>query len=172
MRAVFIHAMTDAAVSVLVIAGLLLARIFSWLWMDAVAGILGAIVIANWSYGLVRDTGAILLDIAPDRRLAESVHGAVEDEGGQPADPHVWRLGPGHLGAIVSVMTARDHGAAFYHARLARFQALLHVTVEDGCLSVSLSVSDHLCQASLDLPIAGSSRVPAAVTARRQRCRP
>ncbi len=130
MRAAFIHVMADAAVAVLVIAGLLLASIFGWLWMDPVAGIVGAIVIANWSYGLVRDTGAILLDMTPDRRLAESLRGAVEAEGDQLADLHLWCLGPGHLGAIVSVVTARDHGAAFYHARLARFQALSHVTIE------------------------------------------
>ncbi len=130
MRAAFVHVMADAAVSVLVIAGLLLARIFGWLWMDPVAGIVGALVIANWSYGLVRDTGAILLDMTPDRHLAESVRRAVLDEGDQLADLHLWRLGPGHIGAIVSVITAKGHGAAFYHARLAGLPGLSHVTVE------------------------------------------
>ncbi len=130
MRAAFIHVMADAAVSVLVIAGLLLARIFGWLWMDPVAGIVGALVIANWSYGLVRDTGAILLDMTPDRRLAESVRRAIEVEGDRLADLHLWRLDPGHLGAIVSVVTARGQGADHYHARLAGFPTLSHVTVE------------------------------------------
>ncbi|MFX9123688.1 cation transporter, partial [Acinetobacter baumannii] len=60
MRAAVVHVMADAAVSVLVIAGLLLARAFGWLWMDPVAGLIGAIVIANWSVGLLRDTGGIL----------------------------------------------------------------------------------------------------------------
>ena len=67
MRAAVIHVMADAAVSVLVITGLLLARGFGWLWMDPLAGIIGATVIASWSYGLIRDTGAILLDMNPDR---------------------------------------------------------------------------------------------------------
>jgi Co/Zn/Cd efflux system component len=62
----------DAAVSVLVIVGLLLARVFGWLWMDPLAGIIGACVIASWSYGLVRDTGSILLDMNPDRRMADN----------------------------------------------------------------------------------------------------
>ena len=66
MRAAIIHVMADAAVSVLVIIGLLLARAFGWLWMDPLAGIVGAAVIASWSYGLIRDTGAILLDMNPD----------------------------------------------------------------------------------------------------------
>src|SRR6202035_3012563 len=65
MRAAVIHVMADAAVSVLVIVGLLLARAFGWLWMDPLAGIVGACVIGSWSYGLIRDTGAILLDMNP-----------------------------------------------------------------------------------------------------------
>ena len=66
MRAAVIHVVADAAVSVLVIIGLVLAKTFGWLWMDPPAGIVGACVLASWSYGLIRDTGAILLDMNPD----------------------------------------------------------------------------------------------------------
>ena len=130
IRAAVIHVLADAAVSVLVIIGLVLARAFGWLWMDPLAGIVGAVVIASWSWGLVRDTGAILLDMVPDRRVADGVRQAVEADGDQVADLHLWRLGPGHLGAILSVVTAQGRGAEFYRARLARFPALSHVTVE------------------------------------------
>ncbi len=130
MRAAVIHVLADAAVSVMVIAGLLLARAFGWLWMDPLAGIVGACVIASWSWGLVRDTGSILLDMVPDRRVAEGVRQAVEAEGDRLDDLHLWRLGPGHLGAIVSVQTTRDRGPEFYRTRLTRFQTLSHVTVE------------------------------------------
>src|SRR6185437_5183882 len=65
MRAAVVHVMADAAVSVLVIVGLLLARAFGWLWMDPLAGFIGALVIASWSVALIRDTGAILLDRTP-----------------------------------------------------------------------------------------------------------
>jgi cation diffusion facilitator family transporter len=130
MRAAIIHVMADAAVSLLVIVGLILARIFGWLWLDPVAGMVGAIVIAAWSYGLIRDTGAILLDMIPDRNLARKVREVVESEGDELADFHLWRLGPGHLGAILSVVTARNHEPDFYRAKLARFRSLSHVTVE------------------------------------------
>ena len=130
MRAAIIHVVADAAVSVLVIVGLLLARAFGWLWMDPLAGIVGACVIASWSYGLVRDTGAILLDMNPDRRVSEGVRQAVEAGGDTLRDLHVWRLGPGHLGAIVSIATAADHDAAFYRSRLAHLRSLSHLTVE------------------------------------------
>jgi len=126
-----IHVVADAAVSVLVIIGLVLARAFGWLWMDPLAGIVGACVIASWSYGLVRDTGAILLDMVPDRRVADGVRRAIEAEGDTLADLHLWRLGPGHLGAIVAVVTAQAaRGPDHYRQLLARFPALSHVTVE------------------------------------------
>jgi cation diffusion facilitator family transporter len=130
MRAAVVHVMADAAVSVLVIAGLLLARNFGWLWMDPLAGLIGAAVIANWSVGLLRDTGAILLDRTPDPRMAEKVRNVIEAEGDRVTDLHLWRLGPGHLGAIVSVATSGPHQAAYYRRRLQRFADLSHVTVE------------------------------------------
>ena len=116
--------------SVPVIVGLLLARAFGWLWMDPVAGIAGSVVIASWSYGLIRDTGAILLDINPDRRMATSIRAAIESEGGQLADLHLWRLGPGHLGAFVSVVTKHARNTDYYRARLAHFKSLSHLIVE------------------------------------------
>jgi cation diffusion facilitator family transporter len=130
MRAAIIHVLADAAVSVLVILGLLLARAFGWLWMDPLAGIVGACVIASWSFGLVRDTGAILLDMNPDRRMADNLKRSIECEGDQLVDLHLWRLGPGHLGAIVSVATAKQRDEQYYRAKAARFRSLSHLTIE------------------------------------------
>ena len=130
MRAAVVHVMADAAVSALVIAGLLLARAFGWLWMDPLAGFIGALVIASWSIGLLRDTGAILLDRIPDPSIAERVRQAIESDGDRVTDLHLWRLGPGHLGAIVSVATAGQREPAHYRQRLAHFTHLSHVTVE------------------------------------------
>lgn len=130
MRAAVIHVMADAAVSVLVIVGLLLARLLDWMWMDPLAGIVGACVIASWAYGLIRDTGAILLDMNPDPRMATNLRQAVESEGDQLADLHLWRLGPGHLGGIISVITSQVREADYYRARLAGFTSLSHLTVE------------------------------------------
>ncbi|RQV11193.1 cation transporter [Burkholderia cenocepacia] len=131
IRSAYVHVIADAAVSVLAIVGLLLARAFGWVWMDPLAGIVGALVIANWAYGLMRDTGGILLDVNVDRRLTDNVRRAIEALGDKVNDLHVWRVGPGHMSAIVSVESgdaARD--ARFYHALLARFDGVSHVTVE------------------------------------------
>ena len=131
IRGAYVHVMADAAVSVLAIIGLVLARAFGWLWMDPLAGIIGALVIANWSYSLIRDTGAILLDMSLDQRMTENVRRAIEETGDSVLDLHVWRVGPGHLSAAISVTTSETrHDSRFYHALLKRFNGLSHVTVE------------------------------------------
>jgi cation diffusion facilitator family transporter len=130
LRAAVVHVLADAAVSVLVIVGLSLAFLFGWLWMDPLAGMIGAIVIASWSYALIRDTSAILLDMNPDRLMADKVRQAIESDGDRLADLHLWRLGPGHLGAIISIITSTQRSADDYRAKLARFKSLSHLTIE------------------------------------------
>jgi Co/Zn/Cd efflux system component len=98
--------------------------------MDPLVGILGALVIASWSAALIRDTGAVLLDMNPDRRMAEKLRTAIEADGDTISDLHLWRLGPGHLGAIVSVVTPSARSEADYRQKLARFPALSHLTIE------------------------------------------
>jgi cation diffusion facilitator family transporter len=130
MRAAIVHVLADAAVSVLVIVGLLFARFLGWTWMDPVVGLCGAIVIAAWAYGLVRDTGAVLLDMNPDRGMAQSVRATIETDGDRLTDLHLWRLGPGHLAAILSVATQKQRGPEYYQSLLSRFRTLSHVTVQ------------------------------------------
>jgi Co/Zn/Cd efflux system component len=130
MRAAVVHVLADAAVSLLVIAGLSLGWLFGWTFMDPVVGLVGAVVIAAWAYTLIRDTGAILLDMTPDRAMAERMRAIIEADGDRLTDFHLWRLGPGHLGAILSVATQRQRGADYYQSLLKRFRSLSHVTVQ------------------------------------------
>jgi cation diffusion facilitator family transporter len=130
MRAAVVHVLADAAVSLLVIVGLVLARLIGWIWMDPLIGLCGAFVIAAWSYGLVRDTGAILLDMNPDRQMAQRVQMAIEAGGDRVVDLHLWRLGPGHLGAILSIATKEPRGPDHYRRLLDRFRMLSHLTIE------------------------------------------
>jgi hypothetical protein len=108
------------------VAGLLLG----WVWMDPLMGIIGALVIANWSYGLIRATGAVLLDMVPDRDIVRRIRDVLERDGDRITDLHVWRVGPGHLGVIVSVATPHPAPVEAYKARLAPIAGLSHGTVE------------------------------------------
>jgi len=130
MRAAIVHVLADAAVSVLVIIGLSFGLWLGWAWMDPVIGLVGAFVILTWAYSLIRDTGAILLDMNPDRGMAERMRAVIEADGDRLTDLHLWRLGPGHLGAIVSVTTHRPRGSDYYQSLLRRFRTLSHVTVQ------------------------------------------
>jgi cation diffusion facilitator family transporter len=130
MRSAVVHVLADAAVSLLVIVGLSLGWYLGWTFMDPIVGLIGSIVIAAWAYTLIRDTGAILLDMNPDRNMAERMRAVVEADGDRLTDLHLWRLGPGHLAAILSVATQRQRGTDYYQSLLKRFRTLSHVTVQ------------------------------------------
>ena len=128
LRAAFVHVLADALTSVLAIAALLAGRFLGWTWLDPVMGIVGAVVIAVWAWSLIRDTAGVLLD-ATDRHLEAEVREEVEGPGdAKITDLHVWRLGPGAYGAIVSYLGAASAQAV--RERLARVHELSHVTVE------------------------------------------
>jgi cation diffusion facilitator family transporter len=130
LRAAYVHVLADAAVSVLAVVGLLAGRELGWIWMDPVMGLVGAGVIANWSWGLLRAAGAVLLDLRPDGALAGEVRRRLERDGDRVADLHLWRVGPGHEAAVVSIVSDAPAAPADYKARLADLPTLSHVTVE------------------------------------------
>lgn len=131
LRGAYLHVLADALTSVLAIAALLLGSLYGWTWLDPAIGILGALVIARWSFSLVRDTGRVLIDFVPeDESLPGEIRRVIEAEGAQVNDLHVWQLGPGHHGAIVSLAARRPAPPAFYRDKLSHLAALSHVTIE------------------------------------------
>lgn len=131
LRAAYLHVLADALTSVLAIAALLAGRVYGWLWLDPAIGILGALVIARWSWGLMKESGAVLVDYVPeDEDLPTEIATALESGGDRITDLHVWQLGPGHHGAIIALKTARPESPDTYRARLAHIAELSHVTVE------------------------------------------
>ncbi|WP_224407214.1 CDF family Co(II)/Ni(II) efflux transporter DmeF [Afifella sp. IM 167] len=131
LRGAYLHVMADALTSVLAIAALLLGRMNGWIWADAAMGIVGALVIARWSWGLIRDAGAVLLDVVPEESdLTGEIRKELEVAGDRITDLHVWQVGPGHYAAIVSLFSARPRLPAEYKAKLAHIRELSHLTVE------------------------------------------
>jgi cation diffusion facilitator family transporter len=130
LRAAYVHVLADAAVSVLAIVGLTSAKLFGLVWMDPLMGIVGAVVIANWSFGLVRAAGAVLLDMQPDGALAHAIEHRLEDGSDRISDLHLWRVGPGHNAAVVSLVSDHPQAPETYKAKLKGLASLSHVTVE------------------------------------------
>jgi Co/Zn/Cd efflux system component len=93
-------------------------------------GLVGACVIANWSWGLLRAAGAVLLDLSPDAALAGEVRRRLEANGDRVADLHLWRIGPGHEAAVLSIVSEHPAAPDIYKARLAGLRTLSHVTIE------------------------------------------
>lgn len=130
LRAAYLHVVADALTSVLAIVALLAGRYFGWVWLDPIIGIVGAIVISRWSYGLIRSSAATLLDTVPDKELQLRIRERLETGTDRISDLHLWQVGPGHHAAIVSIVADAPELAQVYKSKLANLPGLSHVTVE------------------------------------------
>jgi len=131
LRAAYLHVLADALTSVLAIVALLLGRAYGWFWADPAMGIVGALVISRWSWGLIRDTGGVLLDRVPREGNVEGrIREAVETNGDTITDLHVWQVGPGHHSVIVAIASCAPKSPAEYKALLEPIDHVAHVTVE------------------------------------------
>ena len=130
LRAAFVHVMADAAVSLVVIIGLVCGREFGLVWMDPLMGLVATAVILSWSWTLIRSAGAVLLDICPDPAMSRKIVARLEQGSDRVSDLHLWRLGPGHLGAVISLVTHEPRSHEQYKRRLSGLVGLSHVTIE------------------------------------------
>jgi cation diffusion facilitator family transporter len=131
LRAAYLHVLADATTSILAIAALGFGMWLGWSFLDPVMGIAGALLISHWSYGLMREAGSVLLDRTPNERLVQSISEALEPlEGVRIVDLHVWRLGPGHNSAILSLVASGGESPDFFKERLCKVKGLSHVSIE------------------------------------------
>lgn len=143
IKAAYFHVLADALTSVLAIAALISGRIFGWVWMDAVMGIVGGLVISRWAIGLLRETGQILLDSRPDDGLVDQIKAAIEgDADSRVSDLHVWKIGDHSSTAILSLVTHFPRPLDHYRSLLSDLPDLSHVTIEvnvcteEPCISI------------------------------------
>lgn len=131
LRAAYLHVLSDALTSLLAIAALVAGRAFGWVWMDPLMGIVGGVVISRWAIGLLRETGAILLDGSADAGLVERIQTALEsDADTRVSDLHVWLIGSQAVSAIASVVTHYPRPVEHYRRLLEAIPELKHVTIE------------------------------------------
>lgn len=130
LRAAYVHVLADAATSVLAIAALVIAMYSHATWADPVVGIVGSVVIGSWALGLIRASGAVLLDVSLDKDLEGVIRSRMETRGDRVTDLHVWQIGPGHRAAVISVISDNPLPPTTYKKRLRGLRDLRHVTVE------------------------------------------
>ena len=130
-RAAYLHVLADALTSVLAIGALVAGSLYGWNWLDPAMGIVGALVIARWSWTLVRDAGRVLVDYVPEQEyLPGEIRAALETPEDEITDLHVWQVGPGHHAAIIALRSPHPRAPEAYKAKLAGISDLSHVTVE------------------------------------------
>jgi cation diffusion facilitator family transporter len=131
LKSAYMHVVADALTSLLAIAALAAGKYLGWAWMDPAMGIVGCLVIARWAWRLISDTGKVLLDMNGQPEIAEAIGQAIGSlDRTWLTDLHLWRLGPGHLGAIVTVVAAEPQPPAYYKGILAGLCQISHLTVE------------------------------------------
>jgi cation diffusion facilitator family transporter len=131
LKAAYLHVLADALTSVLAIIALLAGSLFGWVWLDAVMGIVGGLVISRWAIGLLRETGHILLDGQSDAELVEQIRSRLENDADtRLCDLHVWQVGANAAAAIISLVTHYPRPVEHYRDLVNSIPALKHITVE------------------------------------------
>jgi cation diffusion facilitator family transporter len=130
LRSAYLHVLADALTSLLAIVALLAGKYWGWNWMDPAMGVAGAILVARWSWGLIRQTSAVLLD-RQDSELARAIREVLEaDDQTHVTDIHVWSIGPGLHAVDLVLTTTAPLTANDYRALLPKAGNVVHATIE------------------------------------------
>ena len=131
LRAAYLHVLADAVTSLLAIIALLAGKALDWVWMDPIMGIVGALIITCWAYGLLSETSKILLDRDVNQETVAAIRSIIEsDADNRVADIHVWRVGSRHLAVILAIVTHFPKSPDHYKKLLSDYDEIAHVTVE------------------------------------------
>jgi len=131
LRAAYMHVIADALTSLLAIVALLSGKYFGWDWLDPIMGIVGAVIITRWSYGLLKQTSPILLDGSIEEEYQSAITEAIEkDSDNRVCDIHIWKVGANHYAAIISIVTHHPKPTQHYKDLLIGFHKLSHTTIE------------------------------------------
>jgi len=132
-KAAFLHVVADAVTSVLAIIALFAGKYFGWDFLDAILGIVGAVLVAQWSWGLIRETGKILLDAEMEHPVVKEIQEVVEELDNQITitDLHVWKVGRSKFSCILSLNTVNDSlTAEVVRKALSIHEEIVHISVE------------------------------------------
>jgi len=132
LRAAYLHVVADALTSVLAIVALFAGKYLGLAWLDAAMGLVGAVLITRWAWGLATDSSIILLDRTDDAEAGQAIRRAVAEAspGDSVADLHLWQVAPGRLAAAVTIVSHAPRAADYYRRTLAEVGGLAHVTIE------------------------------------------
>jgi cation diffusion facilitator family transporter len=132
LRSAYMHVLADAATSVLAIIALFGGKLWGASWLDPVMGLVGAVLVSVWAYGLLRDTGRVLLDAEMNVPVVDEIREviAASPVKAQICDLHVWRVGKGKFACILSLATDNDVSPEYFKKQLSIHEELVHISIE------------------------------------------
>ena len=131
LKSAYLHVLADALTSLLAIIALLIGKYFGAIWMDPLMGIVGAILVGRWSFGLLKSTSAILLDEQGSDAIANKIREAIEgDEAHRVVDLHLWTVGPGIYATVLSVVSRTPRQPDYFKALLPEHLPIQHISIE------------------------------------------
>jgi len=131
LRAAYVHVLADALTSMLAIVALLPAKLYAVNWLDPFMGIVGAVLVSRWSYGLIRDSARVLLDRQAEESTVSAIKEALEKGGtDRVTDLHCWSIGPGIFAADVAIVSDSPKAPSKYKSMIPQELGLVHATVE------------------------------------------
>ena len=130
LRSAYFHVLADAITSLLAIFALLVGKYLGAVWMDSVMGLVGAGLVARWSLGLLKSTGAILLDQQGSQGIQNSIRETIENDNNRVVDLHLWAVGPDIYSAVISIVSRSPQQPDYYKSLLANHLTLEHISIE------------------------------------------
>jgi len=131
LKAAYLHVLADALTSLLAIAALLCAKYLGSTWMDPVVGIIGAILVSSWSFGLLRSTSGILLDKQGPESIRDRIRNSLEaDEDSRVTDLHLWSIGPNIYSVVITIVAHDPATPVQYKERIPKNLGLVHIAIE------------------------------------------
>lgn len=132
LRSAYMHVLADAATSVLAIIALFGGKLWGLSWLDPVMGLVGATLVSVWAYGLLRDTGRVLLDAEMGAPVVEEIREVIAASPlrAEIADLHVWRVGKGKYACILSLATDNEASPEYFKQQLSIHEELVHISIE------------------------------------------
>ncbi|NOH65920.1 CDF family Co(II)/Ni(II) efflux transporter DmeF [Vibrio rotiferianus] len=129
LTAAYFHVLADTLTSLLAIVALIVGKFYGWVWLDAMMGIVGAVVIGKWTLGLMKQTAPVLLD--------ESINKSYQDEITETLAPyaeivdlHIWKVSGHHYSAAIALKNHSDKTLDEFKQLLSKFDKIHHLTLE------------------------------------------
>ncbi|KGY12128.1 cation transporter [Vibrio tubiashii] len=132
LRAAYMHVLADALTSVLAIVALIFGKLYGWNWLDALMGVVGALVIGKWTFNLLAQTSPVLLDANIDQQYRNAITEELRPFA-QVSDFHMWQISGHHYSAAISLISNNNMSVAEYKQILSKFDKIHHLTLEVNC---------------------------------------